>query len=139
LIGSISSMGVASAAVDAAICIEVLEHVPHTRHGIEELSRVMKPGGRLILIDKNIFGLHPQWCFPAGLYKLIKEQTGRWMYPRNGPFQERWFSGRGLRQLMRPHFSTVEVIPASRSGTRLRTLRNMFPMLSFDLVWRAVK
>lgn len=38
---------------DAVICIEALEHVVQIEEGIKELARVLKPGGKLIIIDKN--------------------------------------------------------------------------------------
>ncbi|MEQ8189708.1 MAG: methyltransferase domain-containing protein [Candidatus Eremiobacterota bacterium] len=38
---------------DAVICIEALEHVIQIKEGVEELSRVLSPGGKLIIIDKN--------------------------------------------------------------------------------------
>jgi malonyl-CoA O-methyltransferase len=38
---------------DFVICIEALEHVVQIETGIKELLRVIKPGGKLIVIDKN--------------------------------------------------------------------------------------
>lgn len=38
---------------DAVICVEALEHVVQIEVGIKELSRVLKPGGKLVIIDKN--------------------------------------------------------------------------------------
>jgi malonyl-CoA O-methyltransferase len=40
-------------AFDVAICIEALEHVVQIDAGIRELSRVLAPDGRLVVIDKN--------------------------------------------------------------------------------------
>lgn len=43
------SMPVDDAAFDAVLCTEVLEHVPYPIATVRELSRVLKPGGVLIL------------------------------------------------------------------------------------------
>ncbi|MBN1850759.1 MAG: methyltransferase domain-containing protein [Deltaproteobacteria bacterium] len=38
---------------DSVICIEALEHVIQIEQGIQELTRVLAPGGKLVIIDKN--------------------------------------------------------------------------------------
>ncbi len=38
---------------DAVVCIEALEHVVHVEQAVGELARVLRPGGILVLIDKN--------------------------------------------------------------------------------------
>lgn len=43
---------------DAVICAEVLEHVPDYRSALEELRRVLRPGGRLALSVPRFF---PEW------------------------------------------------------------------------------
>jgi len=49
----ILSMPFAAGAFDLVMCIEALEHVVQIDAGIQELSRVVAPGGQLIVIDKN--------------------------------------------------------------------------------------
>ncbi len=39
---------------DLVYCVEALEHVPHPAAAIKEMTRVLRPGGRLIIIDKNL-------------------------------------------------------------------------------------
>lgn len=52
---------------DAIICTEVLEHVPYPEKTIEEISRLLKPGGKLIL-TAPLFSLRhmdPYWFQPG--------------------------------------------------------------------------
>jgi ubiquinone/menaquinone biosynthesis C-methylase UbiE len=59
---------------DLVVSEETLEHVPHPRRGLEELVRVTKRGGRLIVTTPNYFS-------PVGLYRL-----GKWI--TRGGFSE---------------------------------------------------
>jgi SAM-dependent methyltransferase len=44
--------------VDSAICIEVLEHVRHPHLAVQELHRVLKPGGVIIGSTPFLLGIH---------------------------------------------------------------------------------
>lgn len=46
-------------AFDAALCTEVLEHVPDDRGLLSEIARVLKPGGRLVVTVPFMFRYHP--------------------------------------------------------------------------------
>lgn len=48
---------------DLALCMEVIEHVADQRHLITQLSRVLKPGGRLLLTTPNILNLNGRLRF----------------------------------------------------------------------------
>jgi len=47
--GSISEIPVHDASIDLVICLEVLEHLEDDRKALSEISRVLKPGGKIIL------------------------------------------------------------------------------------------
>ena len=49
LLGDVARIPLKSGAMDAAICIHVLEHVPDDRSAMAELFRVLKPGGWILV------------------------------------------------------------------------------------------
>lgn len=49
IISDITAIPVANASFDAAMCIEVFEHLPDPLAALRELSRIVRPGGFLIL------------------------------------------------------------------------------------------
>lgn len=60
--GVLQNMPFASNEFDATVCTEVLEHAPDTQKCIEELIRVVKPGGKIIITfpnEKNRKPLYP--------------------------------------------------------------------------------
>ena len=52
--GSILNLPYDSETFDGVFCVEALEHTIRTEKAIEELCRVLKDNGRIIIIDKNI-------------------------------------------------------------------------------------
>lgn len=55
---------------DLVISFETIEHVPNCKKAIDELYRVLKPGGQLILTTPNYMGFF-------GLYRVYLRLTGR--------------------------------------------------------------
>jgi SAM-dependent methyltransferase len=62
-----------------------MQHIDHLERAMAELSRVMKPGGVLVIGDRDRLSI-------IGLLKPFMETTGLWMYPWDSPFQEQWRS-----------------------------------------------
>lgn len=56
LVSDITSIPSPDASFDVILCSEVLEHVPEPTHALNELSRLLKPGGVIILTAP--FGSH---------------------------------------------------------------------------------
>lgn len=51
---SIQDLPFPDAHFDLVYCVEALEHVPNPQAALTEMARVLAPGGRLVIIDKNI-------------------------------------------------------------------------------------
>jgi SAM-dependent methyltransferase len=58
MVGDAQSLGIAGAAFDVVLCTEVLEHLPEPQKAIDELFRVLKPGGVLLLTTRFMFPIH---------------------------------------------------------------------------------
>lgn len=50
VVGDLSHMPFADGSFDCVTCGYVLEHLPEARMGLSEMSRVMSPGGRMLLL-----------------------------------------------------------------------------------------
>lgn len=51
-------LGLADESFDVVLCTEVLEHLPEPQAAIDEMFRVLKPGGTLILTTRFLFPIH---------------------------------------------------------------------------------
>jgi SAM-dependent methyltransferase len=58
VIGDAQALGIGSETFDAIVCTEVLEHLPEPRRAIDEMFRVLRPGGSLLLTTRFLFPIH---------------------------------------------------------------------------------
>jgi ubiquinone/menaquinone biosynthesis C-methylase UbiE len=84
--GSMTELPFAASTFDCIYATESLEHAVEIEGAVAEMCRVLKPGGKLAIIDKNA------------------EHWGRFKTPA----WERWFQRRELEQLLARHCSSVE-------------------------------
>jgi ubiquinone/menaquinone biosynthesis C-methylase UbiE len=89
--GSMTEMPFESDFFDGAYATESLEHAVETAKAVSEICRVVKPGGRIAIIDKNA----GQWG---------KLATPEW---------EKWFTRRELERMLRRHCREVSSRPIS--------------------------
>lgn len=82
---SMTALPLAAGSVDAAYATESLEHAVDIPAAVAELARIVKPGGRIVIIDKNA------------------EAWGR----LNTPGWERWFGREELERLLKRHCRRV--------------------------------
>lgn len=108
VLGSANRLPFADASFEAVVAIEVFEHLGDVAAALAEARRVLKPGGRLVIIDKNALSLNARrpWL-PNALVNWIDQRRGRWMYPRGYPAQERWFVPWRLGLMLRAGFDRV--------------------------------
>jgi ubiquinone/menaquinone biosynthesis C-methylase UbiE len=66
---------------DFVHCFGVLMHIPEVEIALEELARVLKPRGRLAIIENNVQSLHVRYWEPT--LRLIKSTLGRKLPRRN--------------------------------------------------------
>jgi len=85
VLGSMTALPFASASFDAAYATESLEHAVEVGVAVAEMCRVVRPGGRIAIIDKNA------------------EHWGRLETPE----WERWFRREELERLLARHCGEV--------------------------------
>jgi ubiquinone/menaquinone biosynthesis C-methylase UbiE len=83
--GTLTELPYADARFDGAYATESLEHAVDIELAVAELCRVVRPGGRIIVIDKSL----TQWG---------RLETPSW---------ERWFGRREMEKLLRRHCREV--------------------------------
>ena len=83
--GSMTELPFEDSFFDGAYATESLEHAVEIERAVAEICRVVKPGGRIVVIDKNA----EQWG---------KLETPEW---------ERWFTRRELERMLARHCREV--------------------------------
>jgi malonyl-CoA O-methyltransferase len=109
VVGNALRLPLADASCDAVICIEALEHALRPERAVAEICRVVRPGGRVLIIDKDRRFQALSICAP-------------W---------ERWFDRASVAARLAQHCDGVECI-ALPPGPHQRT-NGLF------LSWRGVR
>jgi ubiquinone/menaquinone biosynthesis C-methylase UbiE len=89
--GSMTALPFRAGSFDCAYATESLEHAVDIKGAVAEICRVVKAGGRIAIIDKNV------------------EQWGRLKTPE----WEKWFGRKQLEQLLGKHCRRVSSLPVS--------------------------
>lgn len=89
--GSLLELPFPDRTFDGAYATESLEHAVDIERAVAELCRVVRPGGRIVVIDKN------------------REHWGR----LETPAWERWFGAEELRGMLLRHCRSAAVSPIS--------------------------
>jgi SAM-dependent methyltransferase len=58
VIGDAQALGIRDGSFDVVLCTEVLEHLPEPQRAIDEMFRVLVPGGQLLLTTRFLFPIH---------------------------------------------------------------------------------
>ena len=89
--GSMTSLPFPRGGFDCAYATESLEHAVDIEGAVQEMCRVVRPGGKLVIIDKNV----AQWG---------RLETSKW---------EKWFHPKEIEKLLRRHCRQVKSQPVS--------------------------
>ena len=114
VIGDAQALGIGGATVDAVLCTEVLEHLPEPQRAIDEMYRVLRPGGVLILTTRFLFPIHDA---PHDYFRYTKY---------------------GLRHLLR-RFEIVELAEETTAVGTLAVLTQRLGMQAETLGWTPLR
>ncbi|MCY2935008.1 MAG: methyltransferase domain-containing protein [Planctomycetota bacterium] len=91
IIGSVARLPFPESSFDCLLLLELLQHLKTPELAVHEALRLLKPHGKLVIIDRNPLSLDATrpWL-PSLLVKQIDQRRGLWMYPSRGPVQESW-------------------------------------------------
>ncbi|HEY2433330.1 MAG TPA: methyltransferase domain-containing protein [Vicinamibacterales bacterium] len=114
IIGDAQALGLRDDCVDAVLCTEVLEHLPEPQRAVDEMFRVLRPGGALILTTRFLFPIHDA---PHDYFRFTKY---------------------GLRHLLR-RFEILEVEDETDAVGALAVLTQRLGMQAETLGWTPLR
>jgi SAM-dependent methyltransferase len=114
VIGDAQALGIGSETFDAIVCTEVLEHLPEPRRAIDEMFRILRPGGSLLLTTRFLFPIHDA---PHDYFRYTKY---------------------GLRHLLR-QFEIVELEEETDAVGTLAVLTQRLGMQAETLRWTPLR
>jgi malonyl-CoA O-methyltransferase len=109
-LGSILNIPYPKNYFDGVFCVEALEHAVMIKNAICELVRILKPGGRLVIIDKNKNKLgmmkllsFEQWFHPEELQEMLLKNNvqAEFSYIQGGKYSkndELFVSWKGIKE-----------------------------------------
>lgn len=132
LVGSATKLPFNDELFDCIYSIETFEHIPDTEKGVREACRVLKKGGKIIVIDKHILGLNPNFLVPNFIRKPILEKCNKWMYPKNFPFKEKYFVKNDLDKYLNLYCSRcfTHYMKTFGIGPKTRLMLDKYPTLT---------
>ena len=114
----LTALGLRSASVDLVVAIHVFEHVPDDHRALEEVARVLAPGGVAVIAVPVVADLTVEYTRPNPNEHLHVRAPGVDWYKR-----------------LDAHFRSVELVSSSDVATEFQTLifedRTVFPSERF--------
>ena len=125
VVGDVEALPFRSAAFDAVVSDDTIEHLPDDRAGARELARVTAPGGTVVVATPNRRSLDV-------LRRRLLDRLRRRRLPPQAYFAAashlREYTATDLRQVLEPSLR-VERFVAPRSRGRFRQVRALAPMV----------
>ncbi len=90
IVADATAIPIESNTIDAVLCEFLLEHVPHPTKVVEEILRILKPGGKAYIAIPFVYPFHAspndfyRWSI-EGLRQLLKNGTIEDINTRSGP------------------------------------------------------
>ena len=118
-VGELESIPLDSASVDLAVCALALTHLPDPGPAIEELARVVRPGGHVVVSDVHPFsvtlGAHGRYRQSEGGRGLVRN------YVHLTSDYLSWFAAAGLRvvRCVEPRWGAEELATYEARGVGL--------------------
>jgi 2-polyprenyl-3-methyl-5-hydroxy-6-metoxy-1,4-benzoquinol methylase len=98
ILGDISKLAIKSDSIDTILLIEVIEHLEKPEQIVNEIHRVLKNGGRVIIVYPNDFTI-----------KMIRILTGKWQEAKYDPGHVHQWKPRQVCSLLETNgFSIIE-------------------------------
>lgn len=141
---------------DGVVSIGCLHHTGDLTKGIQEIHRVLKPGGNCVIMVYNAFSYRQLFLSPVSMFRQYFRQRKEGTIPRRGKEEERvlydsnlekesapatdFVGSFGLKAILRPLFSEIEIVKANigdelflRFFPRSWKLKILGPLLGLDL------
>jgi SAM-dependent methyltransferase len=119
-ISPVEHLDLADASFDVVLCTQVLEHVRRPHRALEEMSRVLKPGGYLLLSTHGVYPHHPDpadyWRWTQQGFEALFEDVPRLdlveLLPLTGSAATlAMLVAAALRDLARPKYASFVAAP----------------------------
>lgn len=131
LISDITAIPLGDHSVDAIMCTEVLEHIPNPVAAIKEFSRLVRPGGYLLLTAPFASLTHfAPYHFSAGLSRFFYE----YHLNENGfNIEEMEFNG-NFFEFVAQENRRIKSVAAKYAGTKLNLFQRSIIQLNLSIL-----
>jgi methionine biosynthesis protein MetW len=93
---------------DVVLCDSQLEHRFNPDHALDEMARVLRPGGRLILLLPNTAHWRVRWWLLTGRFPVVRHTPTDWLHIR-------FFTLADVRPLLAQRHIAIEAVDGSAS------------------------
>jgi ubiquinone/menaquinone biosynthesis C-methylase UbiE len=78
-----TSMPFPDESFDTVLCLHVIAHFKEGEQGIKEAFRVLKRGGKLMILTPNKYYIYISWLIAYLKWRRIKfDSTAKWLYSK---------------------------------------------------------
>lgn len=142
-LASATDLPFADNSFDYVCCIETLQHIPDTQRAISQMSRVLKPGGKIIIIDNNNFTLvylkRYKIILPAVVYSWYFSKGIKDFHFKNVHFRERQFFAWEIKKALERNRVKVKSSYLQSQDPEFINFSGLLRFLNKFIVWEGVK